>query len=187
MKKLLTITLLGCLLAGCAASPASLAPAARFTEEPATPAPAQIIITVNPTAILLSPLQAQTPFPTPTPAPKSAADWQTFHSAALGVSLDLPASWSVTQQPGELTLLAPDGITILVKKIQPGGPSEIRTGTERCTSRVNAHNQTAQVCVNSTVFSYSAKFSGLGLILIASSRAAAAVLEQLFDSVQPGQ
>src|SRR5512142_123612 len=112
MKYLLTLTLLGILIAGCSSRPnasepaakensqnnrnsANVAPEGKLTEVvPTKIGPPLPVTTANPTAILLTPVQGNTPAPAAT-NPVSTGDWQTFTSAALGVTVKYPPDWSV--------------------------------------------------------------------------------------------
>src|SRR5512143_780165 len=99
MRYLLTLALLGIVIAGCSAQPgaskpakkenspnnpdiANVAPEGRLTEavpsEAASPLP---VMTAQPTAIPLTPIQGNTPAPAATNS-VATGDWQTFTSAA---------------------------------------------------------------------------------------------------------
>jgi len=197
MKAMLIVVLIGTLLAGCSSANttqaastgnrdiASIATEGRITEEAPTPASGEIIMTVNPTPIVLVPIQGQPPQTTLTPAPGVPAGWQTYANATLGVQVAYPPDWSMTEQNGETTFTSPQGAVILLKTVAASsGSNEMRTGNLRCTSRTNANNLTAEICVDSASFSYSAKFSELPVALITTTRPAGTVFEGMFDSLQ---
>ena len=197
MKALLIVVLIGTLLAGCssvnttqAASTgnrdiASIATEGRITEEAPTPAAGGVVMTVNPTALVLVPVQGQPLETTLTPAPAAPADWQTYANTSLGVQVAYPPDWSVTEKNGETTFTSPEGAAILLKAVAASSAgNEMRTGNLRCTSRTNANNLTAEICVDSASFSYSAKFSELPVALITTTRAAGTVFESMFNSLQ---
>ena len=197
MKAMFIVVLIGTLLAGCSsASPtqavstgnrdiASVATEGRITEEAPTPAAGGIVMTVNPTPLVLVPVQGQPPETSLTPMPGIPADWQTYANTTLGVQVAYPPDWSMTEQNGETTFTSPQGATILLKAAAASSAgNEMRTGNLRCTSRANANNLTAEICVDSASFSYSAKFSELPVALITTTRAAGTVFESMFNSLQ---
>jgi hypothetical protein len=197
MKTMLIVVLIGTLLAGCSSASAtqavstgnrdiaSVATEGQITEEAPTPAPGEVVMTVNPTPLALVPIQGQPPETSLTPVPGVPADWQTYANATLGIQVAYPPDWSMTEQNAETTFTSPQGATILLKAVAASSAgNEMRTGNLRCTSRTNANNLTAEICVDSASFSYSAKFSELPVALITTTRAAGTVFESMFNSLQ---
>jgi hypothetical protein len=154
-----------------------------------------VVIRVNPTPILLVPIQGNTVAPAATPIPLSREGWQTFTSATLGVAVDYPADWSVAEESDGATFTSPQGTTILLKAGGAGADSnEFKIGNRRCTARTNANNLTADVCVDTAPYSYSATFtlesvdgSVQRLTLTTTTRQTASVFEGMFNSVRPAK
>ncbi|HSB01089.1 MAG TPA: hypothetical protein VLE49_10595 [Anaerolineales bacterium] len=210
MRYLLILTLLGIAVAGCSAQPgaskpaakevppnnpdiANVAPEGRLTEaipsETGSPLPA---VTVQPPAIVLTPIQGNTPAPAPT-KPISPGNWQTFSSAALGVTVNYPADWSVAEETDGATFTSPNGTTIQLKQgtANPNN-NEFKIGNQYCTSRTNEHGQTANICVDNASFTYTANFTlqkagGATQVvtLTTKTRTAGDVFEAMFNSLQP--
>jgi hypothetical protein len=218
MRNLLTLILLGTLLAGCA--PASITVSAtqdassgvpsqgnqkimsvategRFTEEAPTEDPGSpaLVMTVNSPPIVLTPIQANITPLAPTLEPSSTDNWNTYSSAALGVTVNYPPDWTVTEQADTATFTSPQDATINLQAANPGGANnEFRIGNQYCTTRTNSHQQTARVCADNASFTYSATFtlqaaggSTHGVILITKTRSAGTIFEAMIDSLRPTQ
>jgi hypothetical protein len=149
-------------------------------------------MTAEPTPIILKPIQGNTSSSGATPMPLSREGWQTFSSPTLGVAVDYPSNWSVSEQTDSATFTSPEGLTILLKMVKTNsGNNETMLGNQRCTSRTNAYNLTADICVDTASFSYSAKFNLPGdgtkqwLTLITTTRATGTIFETMFDSLRP--
>ena len=215
MRYLPILVLLGIILAGCSPASnqgsaangassgnpgiASIATEGRLTEEAPTqsttsssPLP---VMTVNSPPIVLTPVQGNPANVGPTPTPLSTENWKTFSSASLGVAVDYPANWSVTEQSGEATFTSPQGATIKLQAANPSGQNnEFRIGNQYCTTRTNKYNQTAEVCADNSSFTYSATFtlsstgsSPRGLMLITKDRSSGKIYEAMIDSLRPTQ
>jgi hypothetical protein len=210
MKYLLILTLLGIVFAGCTARPnasnpakkenppnnpdiANVAPEGRLTEAAPSEATSSLpAITTPPTAILLTPIQGNTSAPAATNS-VSTGDWQTFTSAALGVTVSYPPDWSVAEETDGATFTSPKGATIQLKRgtANPAN-NEFRIGNQYCTSRTNAHGQTAAICVDNNSFTYTANFtlqkasgSNEAVTLLTKTRTVGDVFEAMFNSLQP--
>jgi hypothetical protein len=155
-----------------------------------------VVIRVNPTPILLVPIQGNTVAPTATPIPLSREGWQTFTSATLGVTVDYPSDWSVTEESDGATFTSPQGTTILLSKAVGANRdnNEMRIGNRYCTSRTNTNNLTADVCIDTASYSYSATFtlksvdgSVQRLTLTMTTRQTASVFEGMFNSIRPAK
>ena len=128
---------------------------------------------------------------TPTPIPLSLEGWQTFTSTTLGVTVKYPPEWSVSREVDGFTFTSPNGATIVFSLSGANNNSdEIMVGNRRCTSRTNDYNLTADVCVETISFSYSAKFtlsyadgSTKGLIMKTITRTTTGVFDAMFNSV----
>ena len=209
MKYLLALTLLGIAVAGCAsrqktsesakdAPPnnpdiANVAPEGRLTEAaPTEPTSSLPVMTANPTAIPLTPIQGNTPVPSMT-NPLSTGNWQTFTSATLGVTINYPSDWSVAEEADGATFTSPNGATIQLKQSTASqSGNEFKIGNQYCTSRTNEHNQTADICVDNASFTYTANFtlaktdgSIQKVMLMTKTRSVGDVFEAMFNSLQP--
>jgi hypothetical protein len=201
MKYLLTLIVLGIAVVGCSSRPsasepakenpdiANRAPEGKLTEAVPSEAP------VSPpavTAIPLTPIQGNSPAPAATNS-VSSGDWQTFTSAALGVTVKYPADWSVAEEADGATFTSPKGAIIELKR-GTANPSnkEFKIGNQYCTSRTNEHGQTATICADNASFTYTANFtlqkadgSSEVVILLTKTRTAGDVFEAMFNSLQP--
>jgi hypothetical protein len=212
MKYVLTLILLGTLAAGCAPASisegatknnssggpgiASIATEGQFTEEaPTKDASSSSIMTVNSPPIILTPVQGNaTPAASILPS-LSTDNWNTYSSAALGVTVNYPVDWTVAEQAGAATFTSPQGATISLQAASPGGANnELRIGNQYCTTRTNSHQQTARVCADNASFTYSATFtlqaaggSTHGVMLITKTRSAGKIFEAMIDSLRPTQ
>jgi hypothetical protein len=154
-----------------------------------------VVIRVNPTPILLVPIQGNTVTPAATPIPLSREGWQTFTSATLGVAVDYPADWSVAEESDGATFTSPQGTTILLKAGGAGvDNNEFKIGNRRCTARTNTNNLTANVCIDTAPYSYSATFtlksvdgSVQRLTLTTTILQTASVFEGMFNSIRPAK
>jgi hypothetical protein len=207
MRYLLTFALFGIVISGCGRSrsnpPASapndpdianIAPEERVINE-ATPAAAEThlpVMTAKSPPIILTAVQGDATTP-PAPTSLSTENWQTFTSAALGVTLEYPADWSVVEEADGATFTAQNGGTIQMKADTASvNNNEIRIGNQRCTSRTNQYNLTADVCVTTISFLYTAKFtlpqadgSTRWVTLLTETRSVGEVFETMFNSVRP--
>jgi uncharacterized membrane protein len=173
MKYLLVFMLFGALLASCDSaaekgnatplvsaknkSIPSIATETMVTQEVVTPDDNNI--TAQPTTIEIKPIQGTTTTPNSPPPTLSRDGWQTFTSPTLGIGLEYPPAWSVKEDNGGITFTSPQGDAIALSSIGINNNDETMIGNQRCTSRTNAYNLTADVCVETISFSYSAKFT----------------------------
>jgi len=210
MKYLLSLALLGMMIAGCAAQPntdesaqevspnnpdiANRAPEDRSIEE-ATPGEAVSslpVMTVNSPPIRLTPIQGNTPEPSDEHS-ASSENWQTFTSSTLGVAVNYPPDWSAAEEASSVTFTSPSGATIQLKTDTANTTNkEFKVGNQYCTSRTNEHGQTADVCVDNAAFIYTAKFSlqkadgsTQWVTLMTKTRSAGEVFEMMINSLQP--
>jgi hypothetical protein len=211
MRYFLTLILIGMVLAGCSSTPradqqegssnsasgnpdiASIAPEGKVTDatNEADSSSPDIVMTVNSPAIQLTPIQGNTSTSS-TPVPLSTENWQTYKNAALGIAVDYPPDWSITEQSDGAIFTSPVNTTILLKQESTNQDSnEIRIGNTRCTSRMNSNNLTAEVCVDTASFTYTAKFtlpfadgSTRWLTLSTKTRTTGDVFEVMFNSVR---
>jgi uncharacterized membrane protein len=173
MKYLLVFMLFGALLAGC--EPAAekgnatpLVPAENksirgiatetmVSREVATPDDSNI--TAQPTPIEIKPIQGTTATQNSPSTALSRDGWQTFASPTLGIALEYPPAWSVKEDNEGITFTSPQGDAIALSPIGVNNNDETMIGNQHCTSRTNAYNLTADICVETISFSYSAKFT----------------------------
>lgn len=211
MKYLLTLTLLGIVVAGCASQPkasesakdissdnpdiANVAPEGRLTESVPTEMTSSLpVVTANPTAIVLTPVQGNTPAPSATHS-LSTGNWQTFTSAALGVTVNYPPDWSVAESTDGATFTSPNGATIqLITGAANTNSKEFRIGNQYCTSRINEHGQAADICVDNASFTYTADFdiqkadsAAQRVVLMTKIRTVGNIFEAMFNSLQPAK
>jgi hypothetical protein len=200
MRKIFALFLLGALFAGCSSPQtteenrniASIATnEGKITEESVTEAPGAIVMTANPTPLMLTPIQVNSPSPKTTPKPSMKSGWETFTSITLGISVDYPLDWTATEQTDGVIFASPQGATIQLKPVKTRSDNnETRIGNQRCTLRTNNFGLAADICVDSASFNYSATFtlpSGSAvqwLALITATRSAGAVFEEMFNSVR---
>jgi hypothetical protein len=209
MKVFLTISVLGMLIAGCASQPGS----GSSTEEVVPNNPvisssttevkviqsagtgialtALPVMTVNAPAIMITPIPGNHPTPS-TPNSISPQNWQPFTSAELGVTVDYPADWSVSEDAGVAAFKSPAGVVIKLNADRANpDKNELKIGNRYCTSRTNKSHLTADICVDNAAFIYTAKFalhladgSTHWITLSTQARAAGNVFEAMFNSVR---
>jgi hypothetical protein len=210
MRYLLILALLGLALAGCSPRPnasgsatkevspnnrdiANVAPEGKLTETvPTKIGPPLPVTTANPTAILLTPVQGNTPAPAATSS-ASTGNWQTFTSAVLGVTVNYPSDWSVAEEADGATFTSPKGATIQLKPgIANPRSNEFKIGNQYCTSRTNQYGQTAEVCADNASLTYTANFtiqkadgSTQPVLLMTQTRTVGDAFEVMFNSLQP--
>lgn len=203
MKYLLTMFLFAGLLAGCSAAPAlenatqavstvgnhasastTNIPAAEATKMDTTEGPKPNAITVRPPNVPVAPIQGTPGFPLPTASP--LAGWQMFTSATLGVAVDYPMGWSVTENNTGVTFTASQGQPILLQVDQGSGSAS--TSGQECSTVINTYGQPADVCHDAATASYRAVFknsadaSKPALILSTTSQATPTVFLHMLDS-----
>jgi hypothetical protein len=206
MRYLLTVVLLAALLAGCSAASSmenitqtasptgnrvivnpTMIPTAEATMQETTSVSKPRIIKVRPPMIPIGPVQGTPAFPVPTLGPLQG--WQTFTSAALGVAVDYPMDWAVTENNPGVSFTSPQGSTILLKVGNSNSSSS--TPGQDCATLINAYGQTGEVCFDAATFSYSAVFkktageSTAWLTLSVMSREKPDVFLQMVDSLRP--
>jgi hypothetical protein len=120
-----------------------------------------VIIPLNSTAVTRLPMPEYTQVPISSPMPVSTQGWKTFTSPVLGVAVDYPPDWSVKEDRDGATFSSLEGTVIAFTDTQADGGNGSGTmiGNQRCFSRTNAQDLTAEICVETISFSYSAKFS----------------------------
>ena len=170
----------------------NIAPEGRITEEAARNEadPSLPVMTADSPPILLTPVQGATLPPDQT-VPASD-DWQTFTNNALGVAVDYPVDWSVTEERDGAIFTSPQGTTIAMHAANAAPDNnETRMGNQRCTSRTNPYGLTADICVGNSSFLYTATFTfqlGNGstrwLTLLTRTRTTGDVFEGMFNSLR---
>jgi len=214
MRFFLTIILIGIVIAGCSSAPASnqqestnnstsgnidiarIAPEGKVTEDVATneanSSSPTIVMTVNSPAIQLTSIQGNTSTSS-TPVPISTENWQMYTNNSLGITVDYPTDWSISEQDDGAIFSSPTNSTIQLKVTNANSSgNEIRIINQRCTSQTNAYNLTADICVENSPFSYTAKFavkspdgSAQWLTLTTTARDTAIFFHAMFNSVRP--
>ena len=206
MRYVLTFALLGMVISGCGRSQprppaaatddrdiANIAPEERGIQE-TTPGESEShlpVMTAQSPPIILTPIQGDATTEPAQNSPSTEA-WKTFTSSSLGVALDYPSDWKLTEGLEGATFTAPNGGTIELKPGAAGVRSnEIKTGNQRCVSRINPHDLSAEVCVSTASFFYTANFNLPNaegtmqrVILLTQTRIVAEVFEAMFNSVR---
>jgi hypothetical protein len=171
----------------------NIAPEGRVIDEapPGEPESNLPVMTAHSPPIILTPIQGDA---TTEPAQNSPSTetWKTFTSSNLGVALDYPPDWTVMEGSEEVTFTAPNGGTIQLKAGAASlNNNELKTGNRRCTSRTNQHDLSAEVCVSTASFFYTATFdlqkaggSTQRVILMTQTRTVADAFEAIFNSVR---
>jgi hypothetical protein len=196
LKKLLLLILLSLVLTGCAYSipreNSSQTPhlSATSTE---TPEPSNLsqqeprVVTVRPPMIPIGPIQGTPGLPVPTLGPLPG--WQTFSSTALGVAVDYPMDWSISENDAGATFTSQQNITILLK-MDKSLTTSSQTGQD-CTTLINSYGQSGDLCFEAATFTYRAIFkkpsdASVGwLSLSIISQEKPTVFLQMFDSLRP--
>lgn len=170
-----------------------IAPEGRITEEVLTnQADSSLpVMTADSPPILLTPIQGNATPPS-SPNSPSSQNWQTFTSSALGVAVDYPPDWLVAEEIDGATFTSPQGTTIHLEVVQTNSENnENGIGNQRCTSRTNNNNLTADICVDNASFIYTARFtlqladgSTRWLTLATKTRTTGDVFEEVFNSVR---
>jgi hypothetical protein len=155
--------LFGLASAGCSSSPHMSEPTAitpNGATEEATTSSAPLAVTVRPPAIFFGPVQSTPPgFVVSTSTPIAHEGWETFSSPALGIAVDYPSDWSVSQQTDRVTFTSPQGSVILLQIVTVNGNNDqVTDGNQDCTTLINSYGLTADVCSDITTSTYSAKF-----------------------------
>ncbi len=206
MRYLLTLAFLGVLISGCSPSQpnppaaptkdpdiASIAPEERNIDE-ATPEGNDShlpVMTAKSPPIILTPIQGDATTPS-APNSLSTENWQTFTSSTLGVTLDYPPDWSVAEEAEGVTFTSPTGGMIQLKADTANTRNnELKVGNRRCTSRTNQHDLTAEVCVETISFLYTANFnlpkadgSTQRVTLLTQARTVGEIFDAMFNSVR---
>jgi hypothetical protein len=149
------------------------------------------IMTADSPPILLTSIQGNATPPS-SPTSPSSQNWQTFTSSALGVALEYPMDWSAAEETDGALFTSPQGTTILLEAVEASGDNnETRIGNQYCTSRTNNSGLSADICVDQSSFSYTAKFtlqltdgSTGWLTLTTKTRTTGDVFEGMFSSVR---
>ncbi len=169
MKYLPILMLLGIILAGC--SPASNQGSAASGTSSGNPGIASIAttqpsalsvpmaVTAGPPFIPVGPIQGNPGLPIPTPTPFTIKGWQTFTSSQIGVAVDFPSDWSVTEQTDGATFASPQGAQILLTSNPGSGDTNGGNQSgQQCTTLVNSYNVHVDACFDPAWQLYSAEF-----------------------------
>jgi hypothetical protein len=207
MKNLLTIVLVGFLIAGCSPAPNAQADARNHPASLATGIPATetggaggstsssnpLAITVRPPAILLGPIQGTPVIPVSTPTPVMLAGWQTFTSPALGVAVDYPGDWSASENADGIAFTSPQGLTVRMQANGADG-SQMNSKGGDCSTLINSYSETVEVCVDSSLDIYSASINlpsaegdAREVILSTTGRTALDIYKGMLDSLRPAR
>ena len=85
-----------------------------------------------------------------------------FVSPALGVALDYPRGWTVSQEPLGATFRSPEGTLIRLARMESDPPGEDLAEplpNVRCSLSTNAHGIALRVCVDTIARSDSGQFT----------------------------
>ena len=159
MKKLCAFLMISVLMASCSPTPQASPPAGQPVQEAATSQPTSfsrpMAVTVRPPAIPIGPIQGNPAYPVSTPTPFSIQGWQTFSDLDVGIAVDHPADWSVSQHGGETTFTSPQGSQILLDSIEAG--NENSTASQPCATLVNSYGLSLTTCFDTASNLYSAE------------------------------
>jgi hypothetical protein len=204
MRYLITLSLIGFVIAGCASSPSvngTIQQSATSAASEGTNAPVNspgnatdqessgssampLAVTVRPPSIFVGPIDG-TPSASAVEGAVIHKDWQTFTSSDLGVVLDYPPDWSMDRQGETVTFTSPQGKTILLQTVK----SHSQDG-QNCTSVINSYGLTVDACIDTATSTYSAGFNLVSagavqrLILSTTDREALGVYKAMFSSVR---
>ena len=205
MRYSLTVFLIATMLAGCSGGPniesttqkaSAGGTSAALNATPTSPEMAQaitkattsvskpMVITVRPPLIPIEPIEGTPALPVPTPGPIQG--WQTFTSSALGVAVDYPTDWSVTENDEGAKFTSPQGVVILLQ-VDKNKSDSLSTGQD-CTTLINSYGQTGELCFDAASSGYNAAFKATAdasrawMTLSVVSPEKPTVFYQMFDS-----
>jgi hypothetical protein len=195
MKHLLTIFLIAGLLVGCSAASslenvtlaaesggkqasvvATKVPTLEATMENSASGSQPRAVTARPPRMPIAP--ASTPL----------QGWQTFRSSALGVAVNYPLDWSVSENDAGVKFTSPQNLVILLQAVTSAGNPSINV--QNCATLINSYGQTGTICLDAADFTYRAIFkkpsdgSNTWVILSVVSQVKPTVFYQMFDSVR---
>lgn len=164
MKPLLVFILIGITIAGCfpimhvdtATQEATRSVVSSTTTRiPEVAATEESTSKSNPMAITVRP--PMVPISTVLPL----KGWQTFTSAALGVTVDYPSDWSATEQTEGITFMSPEGKTIQLQTITTSSDKAgSGNNNQQCApTLINSYGLSIDACVDTSTHMYSAKFN----------------------------
>jgi hypothetical protein len=140
------------------------------------------VIKVNPPKLPVGPVPGG-------PPPTLAAGWQTYTSPALGVAVDYPKDWAVTENGAGASFTSPQGVTIALEGGQVR-PTASPAGQD-CSDVINTNGRTAETCFDAAASRYSALFkmpagaATAWVVLSTISKEKPVVYLQMFDSLRP--
>ena len=160
MKNLLAFLMICLTLAGCSPAPHADPPAKEAVAEGPSSLSRSLAVTVRPPAIPIGPVQGNPAFPVSTPTPFFLKGWQTFSSSNLGVAIDYPPDWSVTEQADGAIFTSPQGAQILLQSTPVNNAGNgINNSNGQCTNLINSYGLTAEICFDTASKVYSAEFN----------------------------
>lgn len=186
MKHALTLAYVCILLAGCSSLPRSNPGAASGATTESRPGAVQA-----PLGMTASPPN----LPVTSGGSARPAGWHTLSSAQLGVAIDYPEGWRISDQADGVSFLSPQGEKIQLQSLVRGssGPSPT-SGTEQCAALVNSYGVDVNACVEPGSDRYSAEFALPGtdnparpLVLSTTDKSALEVYQQMLESLRPLQ
>jgi hypothetical protein len=169
MRYLLTLILLGIMLAGCSsvsnkenatkdASAGNRGIMSIATDNPSALS-MPMAVTVRPPAIPIGPIKSNPAFPVPTPTPFSIKGWQTFTSSNFRIAVDYPSDWSVTEQADGATFTSPQGARILLQSTQVNSDADgNNNSSQQCVTIITSYGLSVNTCFDPTSDIYSAEF-----------------------------
>ncbi len=177
MRRSLAIVVACGFLAGCSTSPNTSMPLTGAT----LPRPRANRGAVNaPLSVTVNPPRA----PVASPGASAPSGWKTFVSNSLGVAIDYPGDWTLSEQADGVTFTSPQGEAVQLNPAQPGSSSG------QCSILTNSRGVSINACFDSNTEVYSAQLAGSdgtsphGLMLSTSSKEALDIYRQMLDSVR---
>ena len=159
MNKLHATLMIGALIASCSPTPQGSPLVGQAVQGAATSQPTSfslpMAVTVGPPAIPIGPIQGNPAFPVSTPTPFSIQGWQTFTDPDLGIAVDHPADWSVSQHGGGTTFTSPQSSQILLDSME--AVNENSKASQTCATLVNSYGLSLTTCFDTASNLYSAE------------------------------
>lgn len=125
-----------------------------------TPFPASTIsiVRANSTSSLGLPAPDFTALPASTALAREG--WQIYASSMFEVIVEYPSDWMAKEEIDGVYFTSPEGAVIVFSRTDANmNNDEIIVANRHCSIRTNPYNLTAEVCIETTSFSLSARFT----------------------------
>jgi hypothetical protein len=163
MKNLFAFLLISAVAASCSPTPQSNQITNPQVNETATPQPTlpsqNMAVTVKPPAIPIGPIEGNPAFPVATPTPFTIGGWQTYSDTRLGIAVQYPPDWTVTEQGDGAIFTSAQGIQISLQSSDTTNESNGTASASRdCTTLINSYVLTINTCFDAAAYQYSAEY-----------------------------